>query len=934
MLKYCSWILAVITQFAVASLAYPTDFNGDGKQDLVWRNHAGNPVVWQMNGLAIDSRSTLPAAADAASAIVGSGNFFGSSPGGILWVNSSNELSIWRVSNGVVTQSCVVASGIDPTWSYLATGDMNGDGIDDVWWRLADGSVKVFLINGCNAPQTLTLDATADPSWSFAGIGDVDGAGRAALFWREPNGHLTLWRPHTTTSIFSTSLNTRTLATWAIAAVADFDGDGRADVLWRDAAGTQMALLLMNGTKFVATTVTAATSNVFVAADDIFIGGFDSNIRPAPLPTASWTVLGATDVNGDGRADIVLADDQGETAICQMQGASITATGLIPASGDMPYAGLTGWRMVLDRPVVTKVSNQVTITWHNISGPQNYIVYASSANAPASTGVPIAVTDASLSFGRDDNGYVDKRYFAVGASYLGVQLPPSPEAYIVEFTQTALPYWGAMAIADINRDGCTDILGALGDCHGGFMLLNEADMGLSALRAPGRVYRDLRFADLDGDGIDDLIANTYSSLSDSNSQVLFFHGIGNSQFVEDVDFTNLQIRGFGETIVIADFNNDGHLDVFLPHYSFNSPDEHSWLLINDGIGHFIDVADAAGVAMRNVPACARVEGAQALDINGDGRIDIYGSSNLFLNNGVTPEGIPTFQDLGPVITDGACNYTLTSVGLPVIFDEGAKFIDLDNSGQLSLVLNTVDTYSLSDRGVLILKFDGIGHFSQPFTIPNLWVSESLGLNAADIDGDGLTDLVVAGGCDASFFNGGYTGPCWNPGNPHALPQLLVNRDANFVPYDFYDDGLLTTQRGWNNLQTFADFDANGTVDWVSNFADLSDEEHATGGQLSVLMNRAASHDSILVSLVGNNGEHNQAGRVVRVSPKMRPDVIMTQVVDGGSGYMSNGPYDLMFATPYPGAYTLTARFAGGAYTLTAHAGDHVTLRANGTYSVQ
>ena len=61
---------------------------------------------------------------------------------------------------------------------------------------------------------------------------------------------------------------------------------------------------------------------------------------------------------------------------------------------------------------------------------------------------------------------------------------------------------------------------------------------------------------------------------------------------------------------------------------------------------------------------------------------------------------------------------------------------------------------------------------------------------------------------------------------------------------------------------------------------------------------------------------------------------MTQVVDSGSGYMSNSPYDLTFATPYEGAYTVSVRFAGATYTMTAHRGDHVTLRADGTYSVQ
>ena len=934
MTNFETWARIVAAFLGIAALpALAADFNDDSKQDLVWRNHAGNPVVWQMNGLAVGSRSTLPIAPDAASAIVGSGNFFGSGPGGILWVDSSNELSIWRVANGTIMQACVVTSGIDPTWSYLGIGDMDDDGRDDVWWRLTDGSVKVFLIDGCNAPEILTIDATADPSWSFAGIGDVDGAGRAALFWRNSTGGVILWRLHNSTSVFSTTLSAGTYATWSIAAVADFDGDGKADVLWRDTGGTQTALWLMNGTKFTAATITPASPNIFAAADAVFTSGFDSSVRPAPAPTSSWTVLAATDVNGDGRSDVVLADDVGQTAIWQMQGSSITATGLISASPDKPYTELTGWRMALDRPVITKVSNQVTIAWRNISGPQNYIVYASPANDPESTGVPIAAAGASLSFGRNDNGYGDKRYFAVGAKYLGVRLPPSPEAYIVEFAATLLPAWGPMAIADLNGDGCIDILGAAGDCHGHFQPLDQYSIGLGPMFANGRAFRDARFADLNGDGILDVVANTFNcdvpecGGNPSNSQLQLFFGKADGTFTQDLSFSALSLPGggFGETIVIADFNNDGYLDIFLPKYTAYDPSEHAFLLINDGSGHFTEGADIAGVAMRNIPLCARPEGAQAVDLNGDGRIDLYAGSHMFFNTGVNQNGMPLFSDFGVTI-DSACNLiTPSPAGLPVFMDEGTKFIDLDNSGQLSLALNG-DSLPASIR---VLKFDGIAHFSDANVVPTFFLDQAWGFNAADVDGDGLSDLVVGGGCGSAFYGGGEIDPaCTTFGNPHALPQLLVNRGGQFVVHDFFDDGLQPTQRGWHTLLSYADFDYNGTVDFVS---------LATGGPQTghySVINQATSFATVTVSVVGASGEQNQAGRVVRVSPMLRPSVIMTQVVDGGSGYMSNGPYDLTFATPYPGPYTVSVRFANASYVVTALSGSHVTMRANGTYSVQ
>ena len=929
----CHVVASAALLSGFGNAAHAADFNSDGKQDIVWRSHFGNPVVWQMNGLSVGSRATLSIAPGTGSAIVGTGKFFAGSAGGILWVDSNDQLSIWRVGNGTVQQSCVVASGIDPSWSFLGIGDINADGIDDVLWRLPDGSVNVYLMNGCNAPQTVTLGATAESSWMFAGNGDVDGSGRAALFWRDTDGDVILWRPHNGTAIFTTTLKAGTFADWTIAAIADFDGDGKADIFWRDANGNNIALWLMNGTKFATATVSPVSSNVFAAADAIFTSGFDSSTQRASPLTSNWTILGAADFDGDGRADVLLADENGNAATWQMQGASIQATSLIPASDDMPYTGLTGWRMAMDRPSITKVNGEVTVAWSAVCGSPSYTVYASSTNDPASTGVSISSATPSLAFGRNDSGYADKRYFAVTAGYLGVQLPPSPEAYIVEFTATLLDAWGALAIADINNDGCIDILGAFGDCHGHFSAYYPYSGAMAALIASGRAYRDLRFADFNNDGILDVIANTYAcdvpecGGNDTNSKILLFFGNGDGTFTQDPEFASLNVPGggYGETIVVADFNNDGYLDIFLPKYTAYDSSEHSFLLINDGTGHFIDASDAAGVAMRNIPLCGRPEGAQAADINGDGWIDLYAGSHLFLNNGAAQNGIPTFADLGPTI-DRHCNVvSASSAGLPEFMDEGAKFIDLDNSGQLSLALNG-DSLPASIR---VLKFDGVAHFSDVDVIPNVFLNDAWGFNAADADGDGLSDLVVAGGCDPDFIDGGETDPvCIDFGNPHALPQLLVNRGGHFVLHDFFDDGLQPTQRGWHDLLTYADFDYSGTVDFIT---------RATGGPetgLYAVMNQAISHDTLNIRVVGANGEQNQAGRVVHVSPVLRPDVIMTQVVDGGSGYMSNGPYDLTFATPYPGAYTISVRFAGATYTTTARSGEHVVMYANGTATRQ
>lgn len=926
---------------AIATGATAADFDGDGRQDLVWRDHAGRAVVWRMLGLSVGSRSTLPQALDAGSTIVGSGNFFGSAPGAIAWVDSQSRLALWRVSNGTVQQQCTVASGIDASWQFLGIGDLDGNGTDDVAWRGANGEVIAFLMNGCATPQPVTLAATADADWSFLGIGKVDTHTDAALFWRDSTGNVQMWRLHNGNGVLPTTLQAGAYATWDFGALGDIDGDGWTDLVWRN--GNTTAAWLVHGTKFDAVPITPASTSVFAVTDTIFAGNFDQASAPAPPLDAAWSILGTGDVDGDGRADLVLADDLGRVALWRMQGGTVAATGLIAPVGDMPYTLGTGWRMPLDRPTVTKTAGNVTVAWNGIGGTPLYTVYASADNFPAASGVAIVTPDAQLGFARNAPGYADKRYFAVSARYLGIDLPPSAEAWIAEFVPHLIAEWGAMAIADIDGDGCVDVLDAFGDCNGNFTVLNETTMGLAALRAPGRKYRDVVYADFDNDGIMDLVANVYSDLGDDASHALLFHGLGNRQFAEDPAFSALDIRGYGETIVVADFNNDGYLDIFLPHYSMDSPDEHSWLLLNDGSGHFADVSDLTGMpgdpdanlALRAVPKNCRVEGAQAADVDGDGRIDLYVASHLFLNQYDDGDGVPHFLDAGPRLEPSsfmvgtypyyACTITTPSpIGLPVLHDEGAKIFDFDNSGNLSLLIDGAESVEAGGLGVGIYTIDGLGNaIDHSDAVPHFYMYSAWGVHTADVDGDGRQDILLIGGCDASFVPTPENPNCAMDGNPHVPPHLLLNRGGQFVPNDFWQDGLDPTQVTWWDSPASADFNLDGTPDFA-----------LRSTSLVPFINQAQSFDTIVVSVVGPNGETNQAGRVVRVTPQLRPATVMTQVVDGGSGYLASSQYDLTFATPYPGAYTVSVRFAGATYTATARRGDHVTMRSNGTYSVQ
>ena len=249
----------------------------------------------------------------------------------------------------------------------------------------------------------------------------------------------------------------------------------------------------------------------------------------------------------------------------------------------------------------------------------------------------------------------------------------------LDFRGFYLPVRFTPAVADLNNDGWVEPLGTWSDGNGHLTPATPASLGLQSLFDNNRKHRDNRLADFNGDGHLDLISNVYSCWEDTNSMTQLHFNNGDGTFTEDLSFRAMNIRGQGENIVTADFDNDGDLDIFIPFYTFefgpneackfNSPK--NYLLQNDGTGHFTDVTDAAGVGMEDWnDRHLRVEGAQAVDFEGDGDLDLYVGSHFFFNNGNL-----TFTD------------RRAALGLPELFDEGAKFLDWNNDGHLDLVLH-------------------------------------------------------------------------------------------------------------------------------------------------------------------------------------------------------------------------------------------------------
>ena len=281
-------------------------------------------------------------------------------------------------------------------------------------------------------------------------------------------------------------------------------------------------------------------------------------------------------------------------------------------------------------------------------------------------------------------------------------------------------------------------------------------------------------ADLDGDGLPDFVRAGFWGLVPMISQ-------GNGMFVEGLGppwIVNGWQAGF------ADIDGNGTQEMVYPE------------LFSNGIGTAVSFATYDGVTATLVPqstvATPPCTGTRTGDFNGDGAVDI-------LISGVAPGGATEFlvlvgNGLGTGFTTvGPFPMLATVVGAgPVIETPMIGDVTGDGVDDVLAITDVAGTYSLH-AGVAAVQ--GTGVLSPPVAITVPWTVcnpvAGLRQRVADIDADGIDDLVVAG-CIAPGFGGNisplmlrvYRGLPGNAFRPPYDTQLIPSTDYDYGPTSF------------------------------------------------------------------------------------------------------------------------------------------------------
>jgi hypothetical protein len=307
-------------------------------------------------------------------------------------------------------------------------------------------------------------------------------------------------------------------------------------------------------------------------------------------------------------------------------------------------------------------------------------------------------------------------------------------------------------------------------------------VGLDRLNQSGGAIME----DFDNDGLLDLVVTNW----DPNGPMAYYRNKGDGTFEDRTKAAGLDKQRSGLYCVQADYNNDGHMDIFIPRGAWQRFElaMRPSLLRNNGDGTFTDVTREAGLlqAVNSISACWA-------DFDNDGHIDLFicceQQPNLLYRN----KGDGTFEEValraGVQGTGNCC--------------KGGTWIDFDNDGYPDLFLNylggTAQLFRNNRDGTFtdVTKKMGIDGPERGFSC---W--------AFDFDNDGWLDIFAT---SYSHTVADVVKGLLN--QPHEQPSSRLYR--NLQGMGFQD---VTKETGLDKVyatmgSNFGDFDNDGYLDF-------------------------------------------------------------------------------------------------------------------------
>ncbi len=726
--------------FAVAT----ADINGDGKPDMVSANFGDNNVSVFLNTTATGSTTpTFGAGTNfnltGAPMYLTIGDVNGDGKPDIIIANSFNSalsvminLTVAGSTTPVFTTSVDFPTGGKPV--SITLQDINLDGKPDVALGDQDTAVSIFINNTITGDTTAAFstpfDFTAGQGVFFADAADFNGDGKPDLvtvdFQSTAFVLINTTTPGSSTPSFTAATSFTTMDIPRGVAAGDFNGDGKPDfaVVNDDSMSV-----------FLNTTTLGSTTPTFSARSDF---GTGTNSQPGEVLVK--------DINCDGKPDVITVNF-GSNSLSVFLNATLPGSS-VPAflarsdfatlsfPENMSIADLNGDGRP-DMLAANSASDSISV----------FINATSVGTSPAS----FTNTDFSMQAGsspksicvQDFNGdgkpdLASGNYNNSAVSvFLNTTTPGSISPTFTaaqDFSTGSSVSPVSAAAGDFNLDGKPDLAVVNAEPGGGYIsiLLNTTSPGALTPSfsshtdfATGNGPRMVSVADMNGDGLPDLIAS--SGLSNFVSVYLntTTPGASTPTFSARTDFAT---GNEPQSLTIADFNGDGKNDIATANGISNS------------VSVFFNTTTPGATTPTfsgptNFSGMGTCWGITSADFNGDGKPDIavteinVDSVSVLLNSTTPGASTPTFYTYRNFST-GTLAYRITSGD--VNGDGKPDLITANrNSNNISVLLNN------TNPGTTIPGFLAKSDFANGFT------SQPQDVFIGDFNGDGKPDFAAA-----------------------------------------------------------------------------------------------------------------------------------------------------------------------------------------------
>jgi uncharacterized repeat protein (TIGR01451 family) len=795
------------------------DFNGDGKADLVLGGD-GNVLVLIGNGDGtFQPPASLTVPGDDYNVSVLVGDFNGDSIPD-LCLTSGTTVSVW-LGNGDGTFLSAVTYPSSLNIMPVFSADLNGDGKMDLVAVSANSSgINILLGNGDGTFQPPVVYGNNIGAVYSAVVGDINGDGKLDLTIPTSSAIVVLYGngdgtfQSATTLISLDDVGPQVIADFngdGITDVAVLSAESGLVNVYLGGAVPDLAVAVDHGNGLTHGQTGAeyhiTVSNVGSLASSGAVNVTDS------MPSG----ITATAIGGNGwgctlaslsctRSDSLAAGASYPQIAVMVNLAnsltgSVTNTATVSGGGDANASNNTASDVTTPR-IPTTISLSPTPATSILGQP----LTLTATVAPGGTG-KVTFYDgtavlgiAALASGQAvfTSSLLLPGTHSLTARYDGdTNYGPSLSSISVETVSalTATGYHSALsfqvlpptsvAVADFNRDGKPDVVTA---GNGGIsVFLGNGDGSLqSAVTysvAPATSAQTMRVGDFNGDGIADVIVS--AALANGNYGLFVFLGNGDGTFQPAIPSPSTDLNY--NLFVIGDFDGDGRLDVATV----------------SGLGAGVAILLGNGDGSLRAPLTTTlnlggqsIEGLAVCDLNLDGKPDLivntffdYASEVILLGNGdgtfssgatytrnalgykeiiavadVNGDGRPDLVELSAVGTNvylgnGDGTLATAAINSALGYSSGSNLVigDFNGDGKLDFAFqaNTSGTTSV----VEIALGNGDGSFSTRIDLP---VNGSINstdptVALADLNGDGVPDLVAVGSNVLVYLGGQFSG---------------------------------------------------------------------------------------------------------------------------------------------------------------------------------